>query len=88
MVCDGTSSGINGVCGENEEGTSRTCPDNTVACAKSECINGDETMIIRACAGDQKTEATPKTSQCLDNVRIKTPDQQTDGCIGFFIKRK
>ena len=40
MVCDGTSGGFTGICGENDEGTSRTCPDNTVACAKSECMKG------------------------------------------------
>merc|ERR1711971_1172067 len=80
MVCDGTSGGILGVCGENEEGTSRTCPDNTIVCAKSECEKDGETMIMRLCAGDQKIEATPKTSECQDGIDLLGWDCTVCGC--------
>ena len=77
IVCgDYTSSA--GVCQENEEGTSITCPDSptgaAIQCAKSNCTKDGETMIIRACAYPlpelTKTEATPKLNECQDHVRL------------------
>ena len=77
LVC-GDSTSTPGVCQENENGTSITCPDSAtgaaIQCAKSNCTKDGETMIIRACAYPlpelTKTEATPKLNECQDHVRL------------------
>merc|ERR1711971_819576 len=48
LVCTG---GLHpGWCGENESGTSKTCPEDGAKCGKADCEVDGQTVIIRDCA--------------------------------------
>merc|ERR1712205_246698 len=65
-------SGSNGLCGEDEEGTSGVCPSNTIACVKGQC----ETLLFRYCGvpaletiGETSIDTTfdTKLDECRDD---------------------
>merc|ERR1739838_252765 len=58
-------SGSNGLCGEDEEGTSGVCPSNTIACVKGQC----ETLLFRYC-GVPALEPTENSIDIMFDTKL------------------
>merc|ERR1712107_32138 len=83
MQCDGWFNGEHALCGENDEGHSTTCPDNSV-CAKASCeVNSTLTTTLRSCADKEGAISGCQSGVDVgDGVSCTICACDTDNCNG------